>query len=345
MIEDARKRSQCAPPKTQETRPARDTRRGFGAESSTPTSFGEMLTQALLQARNTPGRHQIAVTAPRSTYKIPRTLDGKVVPVAKAFDRLPPTSPLRELNDTDQESVWASLHIYKTNWVKRVPGHGPKRKNTSNSFKANREPRAPKRSSDSLNPAVQELGRIVQAASDAAKLASKIENLLQNDWGEVLNRRLMKSRELPVHLNSFASQVDGLLDALGKNGYQIGCAIEDQFLIYASEKVRHRTKRWNDSHLADLFQVIEVGAAEPALRASERAPGAAQSEILLDLSGETICRIRDRFKKKHPELYNLTVLRASRDTRAGASERKISSREIHAPAKDEVRKRSKKLLD
>jgi hypothetical protein len=269
------------------------------AESSTTPSFGEMLTWGLLQARSTPARHSVAVKAPRSTYKVPRTLDGRVIPVARAFECLGEANPLRRLSNQDQELVWANLMFFQIKRDERI--RGP------------------------LKGPLEELEGIAKAASDAANLAAKIEEFLQNDCGEVLNRRLTGFGCLPTLLKSFASKVngDGLLSAFGETRFKRARAFEDQLLIHASQLVLQKTGSWNDEHLAELYQSM-------------------RSDLGRDFSGEAIRRRRERFKKEHPKLYNLTVLSASREHKGEGQHRGRSVAGKPTPRRPSVRRPSKR---
>jgi hypothetical protein len=182
--------------------------------------------------------------------------------VAQAFDCLGEANPLRAMAEADKAVVWGTLGLF-----------------------------ADERSAPSRYE--QQWDRLAQVAADAAKLASRIEEILQADHGEVLNRRLKNSRDLPTHLSSFADQAGGLVKTLGETDLKRRRALQDRFLIYASEFVKLKTGTWNDEHLAELLQTMRSVSA--------------------DFSGDAIRKTRERFRQKHHVLYEITLKTISED--------------------------------
>jgi hypothetical protein len=175
--------------------------------------------------------------------------------VAKAFAGLGGDNPLKKMPAADRELVWASLVIFAR-----------EKDNPRTSLK------------------IQKLEALARAVSDAARLSAEIKELLRNEYGDVLNRRLKACQGLPAQLDSFMTQVGGLLYT---TGFKKQRAMKDYRLIYASELVRLRTGTWNDEPLAELLQTLRDEGA--------------------DFSGDAIHKKRERFKTKYPVVYKAIV--------------------------------------
>jgi hypothetical protein len=180
--------------------------------------------------------------------------------IARVFANLGPNNPLRAMNAADRKAVWGSLMIFA--------------ESIDDPHK-------------SLH--LERMEHLAKVVSDAARLSAEIEKLLRNDYGEVLNRRLIASKGLPAQLNSFMIEVGGLLYA---TGFQKQRAFADCPLIYASELVRLRTGTWNDVHLEELLR---------AMRDEDK-----------EYSGDAIHKKRERFKASYPLIYRLIVQKVSR---------------------------------
>jgi hypothetical protein len=180
--------------------------------------------------------------------------------IARKFGELGPKNPLRTMPEADQKLVLGALMIF-AEFID--------------------EP------SESDN--LKSIEHLAQVVSDAARLSAEIEKALATDYGEVLNRRLIASKNLPEQLNSFMIDVGGLLYA---TGFKKQRAFSDYPLIYASELVRLRTGTWNDVHLEELL-------------------GAMRNEDK-EYSGDAVHKKRERFRANYPLIYKGIVQKVSR---------------------------------
>ena len=177
--------------------------------------------------------------------------------VKEAFDCLGAANPLNQLIELDKAIVWGALMTFTSD---------------------RNRPSA---------PLMRQLDRLAKIAKDAAKLSSTIEEVFQNDFGEVLNRRIAACEDLPIRLSFFSGQVEEFLLPLGDTGLRRKRTLEDRYLIYASEFVKFKTGTWNDEHVAELLQTMRSGVTE--------------------FSGDAIRKTRERFKLKHPIVYERAV--------------------------------------
>jgi hypothetical protein len=102
--------------------------------------------------------------------------------VAKAFAGLGDENPLKKMTELDSRLVWSALRFFA--YEKDDP------------------------TQSSILPKLEHVAEVV---SKAASLSAEIEELLCNDYGEVMNRRLVASRDLVAQLDSFMLQVGGLV--------------------------------------------------------------------------------------------------------------------------------------
>jgi hypothetical protein len=208
----------------------------------------------------------MAVTMARKVVKV-------IVPVAhkefdpqivfRTFDELRKPNPLKKMTDADKKIVWGMLLIF-----------------ADEKFEKSKRSRY-----------LDQIERVTKTATEAAKLANQIREILEKDNGEWLNQRLKACWDLPARLDSFAEQAGGPLRSLGRTEGKRKRAIADRYLIYASEFVKLKTGSWNDEHLFELLQATRINDVK--------------------FSGDAVHKTRERFKIKHPLLYRTIVLNVS----------------------------------
>ena len=124
-----------------------------------------------------------------------------------------------------------------------------------------------------------------ETATHASALAERIHQLLGTYFAQALQDVLGDFHDLPMRLKTFSLLFGGLCDQLlGKRGHQ-GRLWKNQFLVMASEFIRHKTNRYNDEHLAELIQAINP------------------SSDLADFSGDAIHKRRQNLKRTYPLAY------------------------------------------
>ena len=104
-------------------------------------------------------------------------------------------------------------------------------------------------------------------------------------FAQALQDVLGDFHDLAMRLKAFALLFGGLGDQLlGKRGHH-GRLWKNQFLVMASEFIRHKTASYNDEHWAELIQAIN------------------RTSDLADFSGDAIHKRRQNLKRTYPLAY------------------------------------------
>jgi hypothetical protein len=179
--------------------------------------------------------------------------------VAEAFQSVYSSNPLSKLNVSDRTYLWSLLVAYC--YASRA-----KRGERENAF-------------------FKELDRMSKTLADAAKLGERLKSqIFGGTSSDALRPFTAGFEDLPMRLIGFSKTLGEALNSVGKPGHKDE-VLATQRLIQASEFVRLKTRRYNDEHLAGVFQII------------------AKRPISDDFSGAAIRKKRLYLKKHYPALY------------------------------------------
>jgi hypothetical protein len=193
-------------------------------------------------------------------------IDGRV---AKAFQSVYSSNPLSGLNISDRTYLWSLLVAFAYGSETR---HGER----ANAF-------------------LEEWESMSKTVADAAKLGARLKSqIFGGTSSEALRPFTAGFEDLPMRLIGFSKALGEVLNSVGKPGHKDE-VLATQWLTQASEFVRWKTSRYNDEHLAEVFQVI------------------AKRPISDDFSGAAIRKKRLYLKKHYPVLYANALKRAKRE--------------------------------
>ena len=193
----------------------------------------------------------------RSERRSIAVLPDLSVPVAKAFGNLHPDNPLNRLHDRDRTCLWVLLLFYALLATEERKG------------KTDDHP----------------LESVSKLMADAAKLAAKLESeVFRGPFSDALRPFSTGFEDLPTRLVGLSKRLGGMLDTFGKRGHKRE-VFASEWLVVASEFVRLRTGRYNDEHLAELFQ------------------GIWKPRPMADFSSDAIRKKRLYAKKQYPAVY------------------------------------------
>ncbi len=204
--------------------------------------------------------HKSARTCVRSGRKSVQVAADIRDRVAKAFQSVYSSNPLSRLSVSDRTYLCSLLLAYD---YKSRTKHG-----------------------EAPNAFLKELDSMSKTAADAAKLGARLKSqIFEGDSSEALRPFTAGFEDLPMRLIGFSKTLGEALNSFGKPGRKDE-ALATQGLIQASEFVRLKSGRYNDEHLAGVFQII------------------ARRPISDDFSGAAIRKKRLYLKKHYPVLYD-----------------------------------------